>query len=127
MERPKQQAIAFALGVLLAGGTAGFASYPLVHRDDSSIEGKRKAMYDDLDLAPAQRAHMDSVFDARNCQIESIFKPVQPALDSLKTSTREQINLILTPEQRTRLDARRRDDEARHDADKKRVQAACRR
>lgn len=127
MERPKQQAIAFALGVLLAGGVAGFASYPLVHRDDSSIEAKRKAMYDDLELAPAQRARMDSLFDARNCLVDSVFKPVQPALDAIKASTREQINRILTPEQRTRLDARRRDDEARHAAEKRRVQAACRR
>jgi Spy/CpxP family protein refolding chaperone len=83
-------------------------------------------MYDDLELAPAQRAAMDSLLDARNCKYDAIFKPIQPALDTLKLETRGRINAILTPEQRARLDVRRREDDARKDAERQRVLAACR-
>jgi hypothetical protein len=35
------------------------------------------------------------------------------------------MNAILTPEQRTRLEARRKDDEARRLADRKHIKSAC--
>jgi hypothetical protein len=127
MERPKQQALAFLLGAFLVGGVVGFSGDRVMRRDDSTIEAKRKAMYDDLGLEQGQRVRLDSLFDARNCQLDSVFRPVQPVLDSIKAATRVQINLILTPEQRSRLDVRRRDDEARHAADKKKIQEGCRR
>jgi hypothetical protein len=126
MERPKQQALAFLLGAVLVGGVVGFSADRVFRRDDTSIAAKRAAMYDDLKLAPAQRAAMDSLLDARNCKYDAIFKPIQPALDSLKQETRGRINVILTPEQRARLDVRRREDDARKDAERQRVLAACR-
>jgi hypothetical protein len=126
MERPKQQALAFLLGAVLVGGVVGFSADRVVRRDDTSIAAKRAAMYDDLALAPAQRAAMDSLLDARNCKYDAIFKPIQPALDTLKLETRGRINAILTPEQRARLDVRRREDDARKDAERQRVLAACR-
>jgi hypothetical protein len=126
MERPKQQALAFLLGAVLVGGVVGFSADRVFRRDDTSIAAKRAAMYDDLKLAPAQRAAMDSLLDARNCKYDAIFKPIQPALDTLKLETRGRINAILTPEQRARLDVRRREDDARKDAERQRVLAACR-
>jgi Spy/CpxP family protein refolding chaperone len=126
MERPKQQALVFLLGAVLVGGVVGFSADRVFRRDDSSITARRTAMYDDLDLQPAQRAAMDSLFDARNCKYDAIFQPLQPALDTLKLETRASMNAILTPEQRVRLDARRRDDDARRDAERQRIQAACR-
>ncbi len=126
MERPKQQALVFLLGAVLVGGVVGFSADRVFRRDDTTITAKRKAMYDDLDLQPAQRAAMDSLFDARNCKYDAIFKPIQPALDTLKLETRGRINAILTPEQRVKLDARRREDDARKDAERQRVLAACR-
>jgi Spy/CpxP family protein refolding chaperone len=126
MERPKQQALAFLLGAVLVGGVVGFSADRVLRRDDTSITAKRKAMYDDLDLQPAQRAAMDSLLDARNCKYDAIFRPIQPALDTLKLDTRASINAILTPEQRTRLDARRREDDARKDAERQHIQAGCR-
>jgi hypothetical protein len=126
MERPKQQALAFLLGAVLVGGVVGFSADRMFRRDDTTIAAKRAAMYDDLKLAPAQRAAMDSLLDARNCKYDAIFKPIQPALDSLKLETRARISAILTPEQRTRLDARRREDDARKDAERQRMLAACR-
>ncbi len=126
MERPKQQALAFLLGAVLVGGVVGFSAERAIRRDDSSINAKRRAMYDDLKLEPSQRARMDSLFDARNCQLDSVFKPIQPVLDSIKASTRVQIGRILTPAQQARLDVRRKDDEARHGADRKRAQRGWR-
>lgn len=126
MERPKQQALLFLLGALLVGAVVGFSADRVLRRDDSSISARRQALYDDLKLAGAQRAALDSLFDARNCRYDSIFKPIQPALDTLKLDTRARMNAILTAEQRTRLDARRRDDDARREAERQRIQASCR-
>lgn len=125
MERPKQQALAFLLGAVLVGGVVGFSADRVFRRDETSVAAKRKALYDDLELQPAQRAAMDSLFDARNCKYDAIFRPIQPALDTLKLETRGRINAILTTEQRARLDVRRRDDDARKDAERQRIQAAC--
>jgi len=126
MDRPKQQAIAFLLGAVLVGGVVGFSADRMIRRDDMSIAEKRKAMYDDLDMSPAQRVAMDSLFDARNCQYDAIFRPIQPALDSLRMATREKMNQILTAEQRTKLDVRRKsDDDARKNDERRRIQAAC--
>jgi hypothetical protein len=126
MHTPKQQALAFLLGALLVGGVVGFSADRVFRHDDTSIQAKRIAMYDDLGLQPTQRAAMDSLLDARNCQFESVLTPIQPALDSIRNSTRTQIDRILTPAQRSKLDVRRRENDARHDAERKRVQAGCR-
>ena len=125
MERPKQQALAFLLGAVLVGGVLGFSADRVFRRDDSSITAKRKAMYDDLDLRASPRAAMDSLFDARNCKYDAIFRPIQPALDTLKRETRARIDAILTTEQRVRLEARRRDDDARKEAERQRMRASC--
>lgn len=125
MDRPKQQAIAFLLGAVLVGGVVGFSADRIFRHDDMSIAEKRKAMYDDLDMTMAQRASMDSLFDARNCQYDAIFRPVQPALDSLRTATRDKMNQILTAEQRSRLDVRRKDDDSHRSEERNRIQAAC--
>ena len=125
MQRPKQQALAFLLGAVLVGGVVGFSADRVFHRDDTSMAAKRKAMYDDLDLRPAQRAAMDSLFDARNCKYDSIFKAIRPALDSLKADTRAHTSAILTPEQRAKLESRRRDHDAKDEAERKRIQALC--
>jgi Spy/CpxP family protein refolding chaperone len=126
MDRPKQQAIAFLLGAVLVGGVVGFSADRMIRRDEMSIADKRKAMYDDLDMSPAQRVAMDSLFDARNCQYDSIFRPIQPALDSLRMATRDRMNQILTAEQRAKLDQRRKDDDSHRAEERSRIQAACR-
>lgn len=126
MQRPKQQALAFLLGALLVGGVVGFSADRFFRQADSSLEARRKRMYDDLGLAPAQRATLDSVFDASNCQLDALYAPLQPAYDSIKAARRSQMNAILTPEQHTRLESRRKDDDVRRDAERKRIKSACR-
>lgn len=126
MERTKQQAIAFLLGAVLVGGVVGFSADRIFRHDDMSIAEKRKAMYDDLDMSPSQRSTMDSLFDARNCEYDAIFRPIQPALDSLRSATRDKMNQILTAEQRTKLEVRRKDDDSHRAEERTRIQAACR-
>src|SRR4051812_16230347 len=121
MDRAKQQALAFLLGAVLVGGVVGFSADRVFRRDDTSVAAKRKAMYDDLDLQPAQRAALDSLFDARNCKYDSIFNAIRPALDSLKSDTRARTNAILTDEQRTKLENRRKDHDAKDEAERKRI------
>ncbi|MEO5816213.1 MAG: hypothetical protein ABIT20_13130 [Gemmatimonadaceae bacterium] len=125
MQRPKQQALAFLLGALLVGGVVGFSADRVFRVNDNSIAARRQALYDDLDLKDAQRVALDSVFDDSNCQLEILFKPLQPALDSIKAARRAQMNAILTPDQRTRLEARRKDEDAKRDAERKHIKAAC--
>jgi Spy/CpxP family protein refolding chaperone len=125
MDRPKQQAIAFLLGAVLVGGVVGFSADRMFRHDEMSIAEKRKAMYDDLDMSAAQRSAMDSLFDARNCQYDAIFRPVQPALDSLRSATRDKMNQILTAEQRAKLEVRRKDDDSHRAEERNRIQAAC--
>ena len=127
MQRPKQQALAFLLGALLVGAVVGFAGDRVFHSTgaESSISARRKALYDDLGLQAAQRATLDSIFDDNNCQMDALFKPLQPALDSLKSARRAAMSTVLTPEQRSRLDARRKDLDARHEAERKQIKSAC--
>jgi Spy/CpxP family protein refolding chaperone len=125
MQRPKQQALAFLLGAVLVGGVVGFSADRVFRRDDTSVAAKRKAMYDDLELQPAQRAALDSLFDARNCKYDSIFNSIRPALDSLKSVTRSRTSAILTDEQRAKLESRRKDHDAKDEAERKRIQALC--
>ena len=126
MQRSKQQALAFLLGAVLVGGVVGFSADRVFRTsENNSLAARRKALYDDLGLAPTQRAALDSVFDESNCQIEILFRPLQPAMDSIKLARRAAMNTILTPEQRTRLEARRKDDESRRDTERKRIKSAC--
>jgi hypothetical protein len=125
MSRPKQQALAFLLGAVLVGGVVGFSADRAFRHEDNTIQARRQALYDDLGLAANQRAVLDSVFDDSNCQIEALFRPLQPAMDSIKTARRAAMNNILTPDQRTRLEARRKDDEVRREADRKRIKSSC--
>jgi Spy/CpxP family protein refolding chaperone len=125
MQRPKQQALAFLLGAVLVGGVVGFSADRVFRSNDNSIAARRQALYDDLELKDAQRAALDSVFDASNCQLEAIFKPLQPSLDSVKAGRRQAMNAILTPKQRTKLEERRKDDDAKRDAERKHIKAAC--
>jgi hypothetical protein len=126
MQRPKQQALAFLLGALLVGGVVGFSADRMFRQTDNSIAARRKRMYDDLALAQPQRLALDSVFDASNCQLDALYSPLQPAYDSIKAARRMQINAILTPDQRQRLDARRKDDEVKRDAERKHIKSSCR-
>ena len=125
MERPKQQALAFLLGALIVGGVLGFSADRVLRQEEMTPAQRRAQFYDDIGIAPPQRPVLDSLLDARNCRMDSVVKTVQPALDSIKAASRVQMDRLLTPEQHARLEIRRKDDAARHAAERKRQKPPC--
>ena len=125
MERPKQQAIAFLLGALLVGGALGFSADRVLRQDELTPAQRRAQFYEDIGITPEQRPVLDSLLDARNCRMDSVVKAFQPALDSIKAASRVQMDRLLTPDQHARLEARRKDDAARHAAERKRQKPPC--
>jgi Spy/CpxP family protein refolding chaperone len=129
MQRSKKQALMFLLGALLVGAILGLSADRVLSAD-APTPG-RQAMYDDLQLTAAQRAAMDSLLDQRHCQISRTLATVEPKLDSIRASARVQMDRLLTPDQRTRLEARRakwRKEKDRREPhrDAKRSTEACR-
>jgi Spy/CpxP family protein refolding chaperone len=115
MQRSKQQALMFLLGAVLVGGVLGFSAEHVLNRDEQHSWAPREKMYDDLGLAPQQRAAMDSVLDISNRQRDSILRPIKPRLDSVRVNTRTQLYQIFTPEQRGKFEARLREDSLRRE------------
>ena len=125
MERPKQQALAFLLGALLVGGVLGFSADRVLRQDELTPAQRRAQFYEDIGITPEQRPVLDSLLDARNCRMDSVVKAFQPALDSIKAASRLQMDRLLTPDQHARLEVRRKDDAARHAAERKRQKPPC--
>jgi hypothetical protein len=105
MQRSKQQALMFLLGAVLVGGVLGFSA-DRVFAERQKHWAPRMRMYQDLGLSESQINAMDSLLDARNCQIRAVMGPVQPQLDSIKAAAHQQVRQILTSEQRAKLEAR---------------------
>lgn len=114
MNRSKQQALMFLLGAVLVGGVLGFSADRML-ANDHGRRNPRATMYDDLQLTAEQRQRMDALLDASNCERKAVLKTVQPQLDSLRRVARLRMDSVLTPEQRTRLEARRKEESARAD------------
>jgi len=123
MQRPKQQALMFLLGAVLVGGVLGFSAERVFHAPVRPQIG-REAMYDDLGLTPGQRVAMDSVLDARQEQIQTLLRPIQPQLDSVKANARAQFRRIFTPGQWDKFQQRVKEDDSRRQADSTRREQA---
>ena len=104
MNRSKQQALMFLLGAFLVGGALGFSADRVVHALPRHW-APRDFMYDDLDLTPAQRASLDTILDARRCQVDSLLRPLKPTLDSLRTAAHMQMLAVLTPQQAQKMES----------------------
>jgi CxxC motif-containing protein (DUF1111 family) len=125
MERPKQQAIAFLLGAVLVGGALGFSADRVFRKDELTPAQRRAAFYEDIGITSAQQPTLDSILDDRNCRMDSVVRTIQPALDSIKSASRVQMDQLLTPDQHARIEARRKDEAARHAADRQRLISLC--
>lgn len=119
MQRTKQQALMFLLGAVLVGGVLGFSAERFFDREHQP-QNWRTAMYQDLQLTAEQQQRFDSLLDATNCQRKAVLKTVQPQLDSLRREGRLAMDALLTPDQRSRLEARRQEDAARHEQNQSR-------
>ena len=108
MQRSKNLAMMFLLGAVLVGGALGFTADRVWMRDAACKDpsASRALLYDRLDLNAAQRAAWDSILDDRHRQFDSLFKPIKPQMDSIRSRSRAQMRALLTtPEQRARFEA----------------------
>jgi hypothetical protein len=123
MQRSRQQALFFLLGAVLVGGVFGFTAKEIFDPKSKPWAGRTR-MYDDLQLSDRQREQMDSLLDDRNCQMGAAMKPVRPQIDAIKNDAHKQMLQLLTPEQQTRLESRRREMQVRDSADRARRDSA---
>ena len=63
---------------------------------------------DRLALTPGQRASVDSILTIRARQLEAARAQVEPTMSSIMASARSQIDSVLTPDQRAKLQELRR-------------------
>ena len=106
MQRPKEIAFALLAAALVAGGALGYAAGRFTAARESAPGehgAMRKYLAARLDLTPAQIAGVDSILDARHRELTRLIAPVQPALDSTRTTARKQIMALLNPEQQVRF------------------------
>lgn len=120
MQRSKQHALMFLLGVFLAGGAVGFSADRVMVRDRmqrcsrwGDQQGVRSRIADDLRLSDDQQASLDRIIDEKHRQMTAILRPVRPQMDSVSALTRVQIRAMLTDEQRVKFDLRLRDQAPR--------------
>lgn len=66
-----------------------------------------------LELTPEQRAAADTIFAQRSRQLETARLEIEPKMKEIMDTARAQIDSVLTPEQRTKLQAMRREREKR--------------
>jgi hypothetical protein len=107
MHSSKNVAIAFLLGAVLVGGALGFTADRVWMRDatySSDPRASRALLYDRLELNAVQRAAWDSILDDRHRQFDSLFKPIKPQMDSIRSRGRTQIRGLLTPKQLDRFE-----------------------
>lgn len=119
MAHAKQQAVMFLLGALLVGGALGFsADRYMRHQSFTSQYGPlRSRFYDDLGLTEKQRATIDSLAFDQDCKMKALFAPQRPTIDAMRVHFHAQVDSLLTPGQLTKLNARRQEAKARHDAE----------
>ena len=95
------------------GGMPPFGDAPGDRGGDRSeaADARRKEMRDrlakDLGLSPAQRVAVDSVMTQQAAKFRVARERVRPTMDSLVAETQQQMDNILTPEQREKMKAMR--------------------
>jgi len=118
MQRSKQQAMMFLLGAVLVGGALGFsADRYIVHDKFAAQYGPRQRFYDEFGLSTQQRNTLDSLAFQQDCNIRAALVPQKPALDSIKAHFKRQRDSVFTKDQLAKLDARRKEMDARREAE----------
>jgi hypothetical protein len=118
MQRSKQQALMFLLGALLVGGALGFSAAGYIsHEKFASQYGPRARFYDEMGLSAQQRSTLDSLSFQQDCVIKSVLAPQQAKLDSIRGTFKAQWRAVFTKEQLVKYDARRKEIQARREAE----------
>jgi len=66
----------------------------------------RKRFYKALALTPAQREQVDAIITKNHERLAEIFSEMNPRVEEVRTTTRDEIRKLLTPEQQAKFDKR---------------------
>jgi hypothetical protein len=116
MLRSKQQALMFLLGATLVGGAVGFSADRYIgHEKFATQYGPRQRFYDELGLTPQQRTTMDSLAFKQDCAVRQVLSPHDSTLKAIRTRFQAQRDSVLTKDQLSRMEARRKEMQARRE------------
>jgi Spy/CpxP family protein refolding chaperone len=115
-------AVLVLLLAVLAGGIAGVAADRLIllpymhhgpwhggpHGGPPRDREFRDRFAKEVGLTPDQQIRIDSIMDRRGRELRAVRGEVQPQLDSIITRTRRALDSVLTPEQRKKAEAIRK-------------------
>jgi Spy/CpxP family protein refolding chaperone len=103
---------AWAVGLLVAIGVAGFASGAVTmnYVDSDRAEkaerrdGRRRCSYsgmlqEELGLSDAQRDSVRAILRRHRPEMNSLFETIRPQMDSIRAQIRVEMMAVLTPEQ----------------------------
>jgi hypothetical protein len=118
MQRSKQQALMFLLGAVLVGGALGFSADRYIgHQKFTAQYGPRSRFFDDIGLSVPQRATLDSLLFARECEMKALLAPTDSAQRVIRHRFGARLDSILTKEQKTLLEKMRQEAQERHKAE----------
>jgi len=118
MQRTKQQALMFLLGAVLVGGAVGFSADRYIgHEKFATSYGPRARFYDELGLSQQQRATLDSLAFKQDCAVRQALAPHDSTLKAIRTRFQAERDSVLTKDQLARMEARRKDIQARREAE----------
>ena len=118
MQRSKQQALMFLLGAVLVGGAVGFSADRYIgHEKFATQYGPRARFYDEMGLNPQQRMTLDSLAFQQDCAMRQVLAPHDSALKAIRTRFQAQRDSALTKDQLARMEIRRKDIQARREAE----------
>jgi Spy/CpxP family protein refolding chaperone len=110
--------------IFASGALAGAAGDRLLHADETrgrehdTRRGEKRhrmeRLFSSLDLAPEQRARVESVFERRRPRIDALWDECKSRMAGQIDSTNAEIRPILTPDQRETFDAWVQERDARH-------------
>ena len=108
-----------AIGLLAAVAVTGFAAGAATmtraepRRTDNSYSAR---LTEQLGLSQAQHDSIRAIMDKHRAEMQAIIAPVKERLDSNRAQAREEIKLLLTPDQRARYEEMIARDRARWDS-----------
>jgi len=118
MQRSKQQALMFLLGAVLVGGAVGFSADRYIgHEKFATQYGPRQRFYEELGLNAQQRTTMDSLAFQQDCAVRQVLSPHDSVLKAIRTRFQAQRDSVLTKDQLARMETRRKDIQARREAE----------
>lgn len=115
MTRSKLGAMALLVAAFVLGALSGGAVMALADRGPASpgTRGERLGFVErlerDLALSPSQREAVQAVVERHRPKMDSLWKEVAPRFDTARAEVRQEINDLLTADQRqtfTELEAR---------------------